>query len=470
MNPYLKHLTKIEFVITNACTGHCKHCSEGDHTSCGEHIDLQTAADAVRKIAAEYDIQTVMTFGGEPLLYADAVFAIMTAAKELNIPKRQIITNGYFSKDPARIREVAEGLAESGVNDLLLSVDAFHQETIPLDIVKLFAAEARRAGIPLRLQPAWLVSPDHDNPYNRRTCEILASFSDMGIAINDGNIIFPEGNAVKYLAEYFNDEIPKNPYVEDPRDVRCVSFSPNGDVLGGNIYQRDIMDILEQYRPQVSGTASERETKENRNFLVALLSQTDPVSGIRKETDRLMAVLPALKPMVGFDHCHPHHHLNVWEHTLLALRHAPDHLEIRLALLLHDIGKPVCYQQDGEFRHFKGHPERSSVMAREILIELGFEETFTNRVTELVRRHDTGLNRQDAAADPVLSRELFAVQICDALAHNPAYNKKRLAYIAETREMFAEMGTDMNGSGDLSDWESDVVEKQGITAVNDKCF
>ena len=34
--------------MTYACTGRCKHCSEGDHTSCGEHIDPQIAADAVR--------------------------------------------------------------------------------------------------------------------------------------------------------------------------------------------------------------------------------------------------------------------------------------------------------------------------------------------------------------------------------------------------------------------------------------
>ena len=246
-NPYLKNLNKIEFVVTNACTGRCKHCSEGDHTSCGERIDPGIAADAVRKIAAEYDIKTVMTFGGEPLLHADAVYAIMTTAKELNIPKRQVITNGYFSKNADRIREVAERLAACGVNDLLLSVDAFHQETIPIDGVKQFASEAKACGIPIRLQPAWLRSATDDNPYNRKTREILDSFADMDITANEGNIVFPEGNALKYLAEYFTDELPENPYVEDPRDVRCVSFEPNGDVLGGNVYERDIMEIIKDY-------------------------------------------------------------------------------------------------------------------------------------------------------------------------------------------------------------------------------
>ena len=88
-----------------------------------------------------------------------------------------------------------------------------------------------------------------DNPYNRKTREILESFADMGISENEGNVIFPEGNALKYLAEYFTDEFPENPYVEDPRNLHCVSFEPNGDILGGNVYERDIMEILRDYVP-----------------------------------------------------------------------------------------------------------------------------------------------------------------------------------------------------------------------------
>lgn len=247
MNQYLKNLNKIEFVVTNACTGRCKHCSQGEHVACDERIDPKFAYDAVRRIAAEYNIKTVMTFGGEPLLHPNAVYVIMTAAKEMNIPHRQVITNGYFSKDAGQIRAVSEQLAICGVNDLLLSVDAFHQETVPLDTVKIFAAEAKKKGIPIRLSPAWLVSRDDDNPYNRKTREILDEFSKMNIPVGDGNIVFPEGNALKYLSEYFEASKPENPYVEDPRDVRCISFSANGDVLGGNVYQKDIMEIIKDY-------------------------------------------------------------------------------------------------------------------------------------------------------------------------------------------------------------------------------
>ena len=249
MSDYFRNLNKIEFVVTYACTGRCKHCSEGDHSSSGQRIDPEIAALAVREVATKHDIKTVMAFGGEPLLYTDAVYAIMAVAKELNIPKRQVITNGYFSKDVKTTANVARVLYECGVNDLLLSVDCFHQETIPSDAVRMFAKEAKNHGIPMRLQPAWLVSAVDDNPYNKKTREILDSFADIGIPESAGNIIFPEGNAIKYLADYFKDHIPENPYVEDPRDVHCLSFSPNGDVLDGNIYRTSITTILEEYRP-----------------------------------------------------------------------------------------------------------------------------------------------------------------------------------------------------------------------------
>lgn len=233
-----------------ACTGKCRHCSEGDHDGYTGHIDADVAADAVRKINAYYDIKTVMTFGGEPLLYPDAVCTIQKTAFDLGIGKRQLITNGYFSKDHEEIETVVGNIKGSGVNDLLLSVDAFHQEHIPIDPVFYFAKTAVQAGIPVRLQPAWLVSPGDPNPYNDRTREVIRSFDPLHISLSRGNVIFPSGNALKYLGDYFDENVTEsNPYTEDPKDVRTISFDPDGTVLNGNVYQTDILEIMENYRP-----------------------------------------------------------------------------------------------------------------------------------------------------------------------------------------------------------------------------
>lgn len=249
MNEYLKNLNRIEFVITWACTGRCKHCSEGEHTDCGEHIDAEVAAQAVYDICKNYDIRSLMTFGGEPLLYPETVCRIHKAAKEMGIPQRDLITNGYFSKDEKRIREVVHMLAESGVQDILLSVDAFHQETIPLEPVKYFAECVKAEGIALRLSPAWLVRKEDDNPYNVRTREVLAEFAYLDVPVGSGNIIFPSGNALKYLSEYFKEgEVPENPYEDNPKDIRAIGFNPDGTVLDGNVYEKSIVEIMRNYR------------------------------------------------------------------------------------------------------------------------------------------------------------------------------------------------------------------------------
>ena len=252
MNQYLRNLKRIEFSITLACTGRCIHCQNGENLDRTCHIDTAIAVDAIGKITRFHDISSVMTFGGEPLLYPDTVCAIHSAAREAGIPKRQLITNGYFTKDSARREEIAFELAEAGVNNLLISADAFHQRDIPLDIVKHFAEASVRAGIPVTISPAWLVSRADSNPYNIQTHEILDELIGLeGVIEGQGNIIFPAGNALKYLGDYFDfDEAPVDPYDEDPENLTSISFSANGDVLDGNINEADILEIMDQYDPR----------------------------------------------------------------------------------------------------------------------------------------------------------------------------------------------------------------------------
>lgn len=250
MNEYVKNLNRIEFVVTMACTGRCKHCSEGDHSFCIGHIDADVAANAIREICKSHEIESLMTFGGEPLLYPEVVCKIHKTATELAIPRRDLITNGFFNKDRKRIREVVELLADSGVCKILLSVDAFHQETIPLGPVKYFAECVVESGISVTLSPAWLISEGDNNPYNVQTRKILSEFVYLKIPVGSGNVIFPSGNAIKYLGEYFDKNTNySSPYEENPRDVRTISFSPNGDVLNGNIYRNKILDIIKEYKP-----------------------------------------------------------------------------------------------------------------------------------------------------------------------------------------------------------------------------
>ncbi|MBQ4560846.1 MAG: radical SAM protein [Clostridia bacterium] len=220
-------IERIEFVITYACTGRCRHCSQGEHSNRGKVIDADAAAETVRNVTGKHKIRSLMTFGGEALLYPEAVYRIHSVARKLRIGKRQLITNGFFSRDKGYIKQVAYRLFECGINDLLLSVDAFHDECIPLEYVRLFADECLKNSIPIRLNPAWLGSYDNHNSYNTRTRQIIAEFKEMGIAEGGGNIVFPKGNALKYFPEYFDGK-SYDPY----EDNRTVCFDPDSDLKG----------------------------------------------------------------------------------------------------------------------------------------------------------------------------------------------------------------------------------------------
>jgi len=256
-------LKRIEFVITNACSGKCKHCSVGGNASTGGSVNADAAITAINRLTGRFEIESVMTFGGEPLLYSETVCKIHAAARDCGIPRRQVITNGYFSRDKLTIEKVAEALCVAGVNDILLSVDVFHQEYIPLEPVMQFADALLKYCIPsLRIQPVWLVDESHNNPYNSETKRLVQLFSDKGIRANEGNNIFPAGNALKYLAEWFSPQeqldlsIPcgSMPYTSRLDDIDCFCINPNGDVIPcsmpiGNIYRQDSLDVVEGYDP-----------------------------------------------------------------------------------------------------------------------------------------------------------------------------------------------------------------------------
>ncbi|MCL1823854.1 MAG: radical SAM protein [Oscillospiraceae bacterium] len=262
MNKYI-NLNRLEFFITNACTGKCKHCSEYERLHLKESINAEAAVNVIKKLEGKFALESVMTFGGEPLLFADTVCAVHTAANDSLIPERQLITNGFFSENEQKIDEVAEKLCCSGVNSILISVDVFHQEFIPLETVMKFAEAVTKYGIPSILaHPSWVVSEIHENPYNTETKELLKTFTDKGFGTSKGNHVFPFGAALNHLNEYFPppEEIDLSvpcgsaPYTTRLDNIDCFGINPNGDVrlcalTIGNIYEDDILNIVENYDP-----------------------------------------------------------------------------------------------------------------------------------------------------------------------------------------------------------------------------
>lgn len=148
-------------------------------------------------------------------------------------------------------------------------------------------------------------------------------------------------------------------------------------------------------------------------------------SNISNNMDFLLAVIPELRFMIGFDHKHPHHHLDVWNHTLEVVRNVDSDLELRMAALLHDVGKPFSYQE-GSVRHFHGHPLVSARLTQNILERLGYDDGFIINVVYLVRMHDTPIDCENLDNDYELIQKRLQLQYADALSHHPDKVQQRL--------------------------------------------
>ena len=171
------------------------------------------------------------------------------------------------------------------------------------------------------------------------------------------------------------------------------------------------------------------------NDLEIILLQDDVVSSIKNNIDYLLELIPEIKEIIGFDHKHPHHHLNVWDHTLLSLSLSENDFDVRLSVLLHDIGKPAACEE-GEVRHYKGHPKESSKISRNILKRLKYDDNYINYICYLIEHHDTPMTQEQVNDNYEMCLKLYEIQRCDALAHHPDKLEKRKEYLAKTKKLF----------------------------------
>jgi hypothetical protein len=264
MNPYLK-LHRLEFSITYRCSAHCAHCQVEDalRRSTPAAIDPALGAEIVHRVAQAYPLRSLMTFGGEPLLYPEAVCAIHQAAQEEGIAHRSIITNASVPRGEGAFRALARRLAACGVNAVLISVDAFHQACIPVEVVERNARALAEAGIAeLAWNPCWVVSREHDNPWNRRTREVLDALSPLPVREDEGNVVQPDGHAREALAAFLPAKVPlpagscgDMPYTGPLDAIEAIGVEPDGaisichELSIGNAAQEDVLAILGRYDP-----------------------------------------------------------------------------------------------------------------------------------------------------------------------------------------------------------------------------
>lgn len=128
-----------------------------------------------------------------------------------------------------------------------------------------------------------------------------------------------------------------------------------------------------------------------RDEFIKLIMTPNAKEGIEKleELGLLKHILPELREGISVGQ-NKHHIYTVWEHNLRALDYAVKKnysLEIRLAALLHDLGKPKTKAGEGPDSTFYAHEIVGAKMTAEIMDRLRFPNNIAEKVIHLVRYH-----------------------------------------------------------------------------------
>ncbi|MFN4002470.1 CCA tRNA nucleotidyltransferase [Microcella sp.] len=255
---------------------------------------------------------------------------------------------------------------------------------------------------------------------------------------------------------------PDDSFGDDPlRMLRAARFAAQLQVD----VDPAVVEAMARMRERLAIISAERV----RDELVKLLSTTEPRRGLALLVDtRLAAIvlpeLPALRLEVD-EHAH---HKDVYEHSLTVLEQAielesertpgaaPD-VVLRLAALLHDIGKPATKRvEPGGAVTFHHHDVVGAKLARKRLTALRFDKDTITAVSRLIELHlrffgysdapwtDSGVRRYVRDADALLER-LHILTRADVTTRNRrkearlrgAYDEleARIAALAEQEEL-----------------------------------
>ncbi|MBI5401314.1 HDIG domain-containing protein [Candidatus Wolfebacteria bacterium] len=177
---------------------------------------------------------------------------------------------------------------------------------------------------------------------------------------------------------------PEQRFNEDAlRLVRAVRFAAE---LGFEI-EKETETAIKNEAGLLEMIAKERI----RDEFIKLIMTSNAKEGIEKseELNLLKYILPELREGIGVTQ-NKHHIYSVWEHNLRALDYAVSKnypLEIRLASLLHDVGKVRTKAGEGQDATFYAHEIVGAEMAAKIMDHLRFPNSIAEKVIHLVRYH-----------------------------------------------------------------------------------
>ena len=295
----------------------------------------------------------------------------------------------------------------------------------------------------------------------------------MARRLADGTIVDPLGGRDDLERGSLRTVSPRS-FQEDPlRIVRGLRFVSQ---LGLD----PDADTLQQMRDEATAVrlvSGERLGDEVAKLLLG--AQPGKALRLARDTGVLVELLPEIAPSFGFDQESRWHDLTVDEHTFLVVQAAADErmpLRVRLATLLHDLGKPhVAWRGDDGRLHYyarpgfseRAHEEVSADLAAQALSRLRYTNELRARVLAIIREHAFQLGKLEplrarrflAAHGDELALDLLDHRRADLLGKRPGEPPEEdISRLAEFRRLVEAERANPHRLADLAVDGSDLID------------
>lgn len=323
---------------------------------------------------------------------------------------------------------VRYGTVGARKGDQLLEITTFREE--------VYAEEHRK--------PAVTFGKDLTTDLSRRDFTVNA----MAVRLPDGGLIDPFGGVKDLAAKRLDTPLdPEIAFTDDPlRMLRAARFAAQ---LGLSPAPR-VVDAIGRMRERLEIVSAERISEE----LSRLLLGDEPSRGLELvvETGLAEGFLPEL-PALRLEQDPVQRHKDVLHHTFAVIERCEPDLVVRLAALMHDVGKPRTRQITPEGVTFHHHEVVGARMTRERLQTLRYPAAVVDDVAKLVEMHlrfhgysgwsDSAVRRYVRDAGPLLDR-LNQLTRADCTTQNPMKAKKLEALQDDLEERIARLAEEEN--------------------------
>lgn len=163
--------------------------------------------------------------------------------------------------------------------------------------------------------------------------------------------------------------------------------------------------------------------------------------------DVIGVIIPELIPCFSCEQNTKWHLYDVYTHIVKSVGFCENKDYLRLAVLLHDIGKPQCKTTDSKgVDHFFGHPQKSVEIASQVLKRLKTSREYTKKVLKLIEIHDKKISPTGESVKfwlRTLGEDLFfdfmEVKLADMKSHNLQFAGESLVLFEKIKRLASEI-------------------------------